>query len=95
MTARAAAYWATVLFVCFYSLKNSLIVTGGYDADQSAFSDCIRTVELKPPYTVKLLSKMPEPIVCHRTTLCDDSILIFGGKENSKSQKQPSHCVKL
>ena len=72
--------------------KNSLIVTGGYDADQSAFSDCIRTVELIPPYTVKLLSKMPEPIVCHSTTLCDDSILIFGGKKTA-SRKDNLHTV--
>ena len=59
--------------------KDSLFVTGGYNADQRAHSDCIHEVKLKPPYTVKLLSKMPEPRTRHSTVLCDDSILIVGG----------------
>ena len=61
--------------------KDSLFVTGGYNEDKDDFSDCIHEVELKPPYTVKLLSKMPELRVHHSTVLCDDNILIFGGKE--------------
>ena len=59
--------------------KDSLFVTGGLNADQGVYSDCIHEVELKPPHTVKLLSKMPEPIFGHNTVLCDDSILIVGG----------------
>ena len=59
--------------------KDSLFVTGGYNADQDVYSDCIQEVKLKPPYTVKLLSKMPAPRVCHGTVLCDDCILIVGG----------------
>ena len=59
--------------------KNSLFVTGGYNGDQNVYSDCIHEVELKPPYTVKLLSKMPEPRSGHSTVLCGDSILILGG----------------
>ena len=59
--------------------KDSLFVTGDYNVDQLAYSDCIYEVKLKPPYTVKLLSKMPEPRARHSTVLCDDSILIVGG----------------
>ena len=59
--------------------KDSLLVTGGYSQDQHVYSDCIHEVKLKPPYTVKLLSKMPEPRARHSTLLCDDSILIVGG----------------
>ena len=59
--------------------KDSLFVTGGYNGDQPVYSDCIHEVEVKRPYTVKLLSRMPEPIFGHNTVLCDDSILIFGG----------------
>ena len=59
--------------------KDSLFVTGGFNDDQNDWSDCIHEVELKPPYTVKLLSKMPEPRSDHSTVLCDDSILIVGG----------------
>ena len=62
--------------------KDSLFVTGGYHADQLVFSDCIHEVQLQPPYTVKLLSKMPEPRMRHSTVLCDDSILIVGGKKS-------------
>ena len=61
--------------------KDSLFVTGGYNSDQRVYSDCIHEVKLKPPYTVKLLSKMPEPRNCHSTVLCDDSILIVGGRK--------------
>ena len=61
--------------------KDSLFVTGGRKTDQLVFSDCIHEVELKPPYTVKLLSKMPEPRGRHTTVLHDDSILIVGGRK--------------
>ncbi len=62
--------------------KDSLFVSGGYNADQHLRSDCIHEVQLQPPYTVKLLSKMPEPRVLHNTVLCDDSILIVGGRKS-------------
>ena len=66
--------------------KDSLFVTGGYNADQDVYSDCIHEVQLKPPYTVKLLSKMPEPRANHSTVLCDDSILIVGGRKAGNYQ---------
>jgi hypothetical protein len=62
--------------------KDSLLVTGGYNAGQDVYSDCIHEVQLKPPHTVKLVSKMPEPRIYHNTILCDDSILIVGGKKS-------------
>ena len=62
--------------------KDSVFITGGFNEDQRVFSDCIHEVELKPPYTVKLLSKMPEPRACHSTVLCDDKILVVGGRKN-------------
>jgi hypothetical protein len=62
--------------------KDSLLVTGGVNADQEVFSDCIYEVQLKPPYTVKLVSKMPQPRLHHSTVLCDDSILIVGGRKS-------------
>ena len=61
--------------------KDSLFVTGGFIEDQVISSDCIHEVELKPPYTVKLLSKMPERRARHGTVLCDDNILIVGGRK--------------
>ena len=62
--------------------KDSLFLTGGSNADQCVISDCIHEVQLQPPYTVKLLSKMPEPRMRHSTVLCDDCILIVGGKKS-------------
>ena len=73
--------------------KDSLFVTGGYNADQD-FSDCIHEVELKPPYTVKLLSKMPEPRTHHSTVLCDDSVLIVGGKKTWSSEGNLSSVLR-
>ena len=61
--------------------KDSLFVTGGRNAD-SVVSDCIYEVQLKPPYSVKLVSKLPEPRVRHSTVLCDDCILIVGGRKS-------------
>ena len=73
--------------------KDSLFVTGGYNEDERACSDCIHEVELKPPYTVKLLSKMPEPRAYHSTVLCDDNILIFGGRKTQSKKDNLSSVL--
>ena len=65
--------------------KDSLFVTGGFNGDQRVYYDCIHEVRLKPPYTIKMLSKMPEPRIFHSTVLCDDSILIVGGTKTGNS----------
>ena len=73
--------------------KDSLFVTGGYHAGQVVYSDCINEVELKPPYTVKLLSKTPEPRARHSTVLCDDSILIVGGRKTANDKDSLSSVL--
>ena len=62
--------------------KDNLFVSGGYNADQRVISNGIYEVQLKPPYTVKLVCRMPEPRVDHGTVACDDNILIVGGKKS-------------
>ena len=42
-------------------------------------SDCIYDVQLVPPYTVKILSRMTEPRQNHCTEIFDESLLIVGG----------------
>ncbi len=73
--------------------KDSLFVTGGFNEDQRVYSDCIHEVQLQPPYAVKLLSKMPEPRAYHNTLLCDDSILIVGGKKSSNCKDNLSSVL--
>jgi hypothetical protein len=58
--------------------NDHLIVTGGRNGN--GVSDCIHEVQLVPPYTVKTLSRMPEPRQDHSTQLFDDNLLIVGGR---------------
>ena len=73
--------------------KDSLFVTGGYNADQYVYFDCIHEVKLKPPYTVKRLSKMPEPRGHHSTVLCDNSVFIVGGTKTGYSKDNLSSVL--
>jgi N-acetylneuraminic acid mutarotase len=73
--------------------KDSLFVTGGYNKDQGVYSDCIYEVQLKPPYTVKLVSKMPKPRAHHNTVLCDDSVLIVGGRKSANCKDNLSSVL--
>ena len=57
---------------------DKLMVTGGESG--STTSDCIYEVQIVPSYTVKTLSRMPEPRQRHCTEIFDDSLLIFGGR---------------
>ncbi|CAB4009106.1 kelch domain-containing 8B-like isoform X2 [Paramuricea clavata] len=79
------AYHSSVLY------NDHLIVTGGYNGN--AVSDCIHEVQLVPPYTVKTLSRMPEPRQYHSTQLFDDNLLIVGGKTTARYQDTLSSVV--
>jgi hypothetical protein len=79
------AYHSSVLY------NDGLIVTGGYNAN--ATSDCIHEVQLVPPYTVKTLSRMPEPRQDHSTQLFDDNLLIVGGRTTDSYQDSLSSVV--
>ena len=71
--------------------NDRLIVTGGYSAN--AVSDCIHEVQLVPPYTVKILSRMPEPRRGHSTQLFDDNLLIVGGRTSNSYRDSLSSVV--
>jgi hypothetical protein len=79
------AYHSSVLY------NDHLIVTGGYNGN--AVSDCIHEVQLVPPYTVKTLSRMPEPRQHHSTQLFDDNLLIVGGNTTGSYQDSLSSVV--
>ncbi|XP_028393537.1 kelch-like protein 4 [Dendronephthya gigantea] len=66
------AYHSSVLY------NDSLIVTGGYD-HQNSTSSSIHQVQLAPPYTVTALSRMPEERRFHCMEIFDDNLFIVGG----------------
>ena len=68
------AFHSSVLY------NDKLMVTGGYNGN--ATSDKIHEVQVVPPYTVKTLSRMPEPRRDHRTEILDDSLLNLGGTKS-------------
>ncbi len=78
-------YHSSVLY------NNQLIVTGGYD--ENAVSDCIHEVQLVPPYTVRTLSRMPEPRQSHNMEIFDDSLLIVGGSTTGRYRDNLSSVV--
>ncbi len=73
--------------------NDHLMVTGGY-GDNSR-SDCIHEVQLVPPYTVKTLSRMPEPRRNHCMEIFDNSLLIVGGSTTSWSYQDNLSSVVL
>ena len=68
------AYHSSVLY------DDKLMVIGGRDGN--AISDKIHEVHVVPPYTVKSLSRMPEPREDHCMEIFDDNLLIFGGRKS-------------
>jgi N-acetylneuraminic acid mutarotase len=79
------AYHSSVLY------NDHLIVTGGCRGN--ALSHCIHEIQLVPPYTSKILSRMPEPRQFHSTQLFDDNLLIVGGRTTEKSRDNLSSVV--
>ena len=68
---------AKLIYHCSVMHDDKLMVTGGDDGN--TISDKIYDVQVAPPYTMKSLSRMPEPRQRHCTEIFDDSLLIYGG----------------
>jgi hypothetical protein len=79
------AYHSSVLY------NDRLILIGGLN--ENGTSDCIHEVQLVPPYTAKILSRMPEPRQGHSTQLFDDNLLIVGGRTTNSYQDSLSSVV--
>ncbi len=71
--------------------NDHMIVTGGQGGN--AVSDCIYEVQLVPPYSVKTLSRMPEPRRNHCMEIFDDSLLIVGGRTTGRYRDNLSSVV--
>ena len=63
------AFHSSVLY------NNCFMVTRGFDGT----ADCIHELQLVPPYTAKILTRMPEPRMYHCMEIFDDIVLIVGG----------------
>ena len=72
---------------------NKVIVTGG--RDNNATSDKIHEVQVVPPYTVKSLSRMPEPRQRQCTEKFHDSLLILGGRRTTGNYKHNLSSIVL
>ena len=70
---------------------DKLMITGGHDGNGT--SDKIHEVQVVPPYTVKTLSRMPEPRIAHCTEIFDESLLIVGGRVSSRYQDYRSNVL--
>ena len=70
---------------------DKLMITGGDDGNGT--SDKIHEVQVVLPYTVKSLSRMPEPRRGHCTEIFDDSLLIIGGRTTSNYRDNLSSVV--
>ena len=70
--------------------NDHLIVSGGFNGN---VSNCIHEVQLVPPYTVKTLSRMPEPRQNHCMQIFDESLLIVGGTTTGRDQDSLNSVV--
>ena len=90
--ARQDLYWVESQFKLPFRLQNHacvvyenrLLVIGGYYSFFSYYVfppiyDSIYEIQLTPPYTPKLLTKMPRSIVCHGSEIVNNKLYIFGG----------------
>jgi N-acetylneuraminic acid mutarotase len=59
--------------------QDKLYNTGGYNQSESKTSDAIYELSLAPPYTVKLLARMPQPRCNHRAEIVNGKLFILGG----------------
>ena len=81
------AYHSSVVY------NDHLYVTAGCIESLDQISDRIDEVRLVPPYTVKTLSRMPEPRQGHRIEIFDDSLLILGGSTTFNCKDNLSSVV--
>ena len=58
---------------------NNMYVVGGHNRNENRISDAIYELSLTPPYTVKLLARMPQARRNHRAEIVNEKLFIYGG----------------
>ena len=64
--------------------NDRMFVIGGFDEEKKKYSDMIYEIQLRFPFTTKVLAKLPSPRLMEGcgVVLSNDKILIFGGGES-------------
>ena len=66
--------------------QDKLYITGGFNWNEKKTSDAIYELSLAPPYTVKLLARMPRPRRNHRAEIVNGKLFILGGTTTIQSK---------
>jgi N-acetylneuraminic acid mutarotase len=66
--------------------QDKLYITGGHNWNKQKTSDAIYKLSLAPPYTVKLLARMPQPRRNHRAEIVNGKLFILGGSTTRQSK---------
>jgi hypothetical protein len=66
--------------------QDKLYIIGGHNWNEVTISDAIYELSLAPPYTVKLLARMPQPRRNHRAEIVNGKLFILGGTTTSFSK---------
>jgi N-acetylneuraminic acid mutarotase len=66
--------------------QDKLYIIGGYNWNEKKTSDAIYELSLAPPYTVKLLARMPQPRRNHRVEIVNGKLFILGGSATAATK---------
>ncbi|XP_028415420.1 kelch domain-containing protein 8B-like [Dendronephthya gigantea] len=66
--------------------EGKLYVIGGVDWNEEETLNAIYEIALTPPYTTKLLTRMPEPRQYHRAELVNGKLFILGGTTTGQNE---------
>jgi N-acetylneuraminic acid mutarotase len=66
--------------------QGKLYVMGGYDWNEKKTNDNIYELSIIPPYTAKLLARMPQPRRYHKAEIVNGKLFILGGTTTNLSK---------
>ena len=66
--------------------QNRLYIIGGFNWNEKKTSDAIYELSLAPPYTAKLLARMPQPRKNHRAEIVNGKLFILGRTTTTQSK---------
>ena len=66
--------------------QDSLYITGGFNWNEGKTSDAMYKVALTPPYTGKLLTRIPQPRRYHGAEIVNGRLFILGGTTTGRTK---------